>query len=253
MALDIMQTLVQYLCPTYAAEAACNTFINSQSHQIMQPFGPLLFFLFFPAVFLILFIYVGSRAILSGNRGINLLIGIAVFIFIIIQGWYPIILVIGELWFIFLPVLFIFYLITRRHSGGSSGGGPMFRIGGSDRTSQLLTAARNRVKRQISGEVTDMERQIRANIGAMEGMVKKMKRAKAGSDVDNIYRAYSELLNLVNSQLPQFRKEIEVGGPLGGFKAGPEYNRLLKKFESVQEEMKHVYDSKSNEILKKSA
>jgi hypothetical protein len=138
MALDIMQTLVELLCPTYSAQSACNAFINQPHHQVLDPFGPLLYFLFFPTVFLILFIFVGSRAVFHGNKGINLLIGVAVFIFIIINGAYPIILWIGEFWFIAIFLLFFIYLFTKRHANG--GGGPMRGFRGSKKRSWWLNA-----------------------------------------------------------------------------------------------------------------
>jgi len=179
MALDIMQTLVQFLCPTYSAQSACNAFISQPSHQVMEPMGPMLYFLFFPMVFLILFIYVGSRAIFSGHKGINLLIGVAVLAFIIIQGWYPVILWVGEFWFAILPLLFIFYLITRRHANGGGGGmsgvgkgGGMSGFGG---LKNLLEKGR-----KVTRMGKDEKREIMDAIGDVDTAIHLTKDIKSG-------------------------------------------------------------------------
>jgi hypothetical protein len=123
---EILQPLVAFFCPTSEAASACNDFINSHS-SVLPPIGPLFYFLLFPIVFTILFIYILSSTILHGGnltKGMRLLIGISVFIFIIISGWYPIMLVLSEFWFIMIIVLFGAWYFFRKHWGEKPGGGP---------------------------------------------------------------------------------------------------------------------------------
>jgi hypothetical protein len=118
---EILQPLVAFLCPTSDAASACNDFINSHS-SVLPPIGPLFYFLLFPIVFTILFIYILSSTILQGGnltKGMKLLIGISVFIFIIISGWYPVMLVLSEFWFIMIIVLFGAWYFIGKHRGGS--------------------------------------------------------------------------------------------------------------------------------------
>jgi|GEM_PF-1954722 len=130
MAIDIMQTLVELLCPTYGAQSACQNFINNPYHQVIQPLGPLIYFLFFPTVFLILLIYIGTGVVLRGNvssvKGLRLLLSVAVLVAIIIQGYYPMILWLSDLWFLLLPLIFVLFFIIRHFGGGGGGGGPMW-------------------------------------------------------------------------------------------------------------------------------
>jgi len=48
MDLDIMQALVDLLCPTAGAQSSCQQFISAPHHMTLEPFGPLIYFLFFP-------------------------------------------------------------------------------------------------------------------------------------------------------------------------------------------------------------
>jgi hypothetical protein len=215
MALDIMQTLVELLCPTYSAQSACNTYINAPAHQVLDPFGPLLYFLFFPTVFLILFIFVGSRAIFTGHKGINLLIGVAVYIFIIINGWYPIILWLGELWFVVLPVLFIFYLFTRRHTGGGSSGGGMSGVGGG-----VATRGGHWLKESILGErpldPREWPRQRKLfgdKIKILDDQIKEQKDELEQAKGDREKQAIRANITLLQTQRKEFEiKKKRIGG-----------------------------------------
>ncbi len=135
MAIDIMDALVNFLCPTSQSAMACNQFINTPHHQVLAPVGPLLYFFLFPTIFLIIFIYILSTSVLRGPtgtiKGVRILIAAGVYIFIIINGWYSIVLPLAEIWFIILPLLGILYFIVRHFTGGGGGqGGGMSLVGG---------------------------------------------------------------------------------------------------------------------------
>jgi len=163
MAMDIMQSLVGLLCPTYSAQSACQQFINQPAHQAIQPLGPLIYFLFFPTVFLILLIYIGTGVVLRGNvasvKGLRLLLAVAVLVAIVIQGYYPLILVISDIWFLLLPLIFIIFFIIR-HRGGGGGGGGMSGAGGGGLVKAIM--------RKASGVEKARADEIRARIQRLE-------------------------------------------------------------------------------------
>ena len=129
MALDIMEMLVGVLCPTNDAARTCTDFINAQSHQVMAPIGPLFYFLLFPSVFIILFIYFLSEFVISEHKGLRLLVGVTAFIFIIISGWYPLFLVLSEIWYIATIILVGFWIFLKRLKGGGKKGSGDFSLG----------------------------------------------------------------------------------------------------------------------------
>jgi hypothetical protein len=124
MADAIFELLVSFFCPTSDSASICNEFISNHS-QVLPPIGPLFYFLLFPLVFTILFVYILSSTILHGGKikWMQMLIGISVFIFIIINGWYPIMLYLSEVWFILIIVLFGMWYFLTRHKGSGEGGG----------------------------------------------------------------------------------------------------------------------------------
>jgi hypothetical protein len=125
MADAIFEVLVSFFCPTSDAASTCNEFISNHS-QVLPPLGPMFYFLLFPLVFTILFVYILSSTILHYEgkvKWIQPLIGISVFIFIIINGWYPIMLFLSEVWFIMIIILFGMWYFIGKHRGGSGGGG----------------------------------------------------------------------------------------------------------------------------------
>ena len=124
--LEILEALVSFFCPPSDSASACREFIQNHS-QVLPPIGPLFYFLLFPLVFTILFIYILSGTILQGGQKVKwmqMLIGISVFIFIIISGWYPIMLVLSEFWFIMIILLFGVWYFVGKHKRGGGGGSP---------------------------------------------------------------------------------------------------------------------------------
>jgi hypothetical protein len=131
---ELLEPLVSFFCPTSDAASACRDFISNHS-QVMPPIGPMFYFLLFPLVFTILFIYILSSTILHGGnltKGMQMLIGVSVFIFIIISGWYPIMLFLSEVWFILIIVLAgMWYFIGKHRGEGSPKQGKMPGLGGA--------------------------------------------------------------------------------------------------------------------------
>jgi len=126
---DIMEALVELLCPqnptVQNAPSMCSQFISEQAGFGLM--GQLFYFLLFPTIFLIIFIYILSSSVLKGDAGrmkmINFLIAAGVWIFIIINGYYALVLPVAKLWFFALPLLGVLYFFLRHWRGGGGGGG----------------------------------------------------------------------------------------------------------------------------------
>ena len=147
-----LEALGGVFCPTSEAASTCREFISNHS-QVLPPIGPLFYFLLFPIVFTILFIYILSSTILHGGnltKGMRLLIGISIFIFIIISGWYPVMLVLSEFWFIMIIVLFGAWYFIGKHwgekPGGGGGRGKMPGIGGAMGGLMKIKSQRDEIK-----------------------------------------------------------------------------------------------------------
>lgn len=230
MALDIMDALVNFLCPTSQSAMACNQFISTPHHQVLAPMGPFLYFFFFPTIFLIIFIYILSTSVLRGPTGrvmgIRILIALGVYIFIIINGWYSIMLPLAELWFLLLPALGLLYFIFRHFTGGGGGGGGMpgisgggaggwvSRIPGLGKLRQMEVDART-ARREIQSAITNIENSKRIQEG-----IRNKKSQRPGEDIraladiekaarDVLARYELTPLREIEGDLSKLRKKID--------------------------------------------
>ncbi len=121
---DIFDILINILCPTQGSASYCRDFLTASHHQILPPLGPLFYFLLFPSVFIILFIYFLSGRIISEHKGLRVLVGISAFIFVIISGWYPAALWLSEVWYIATIVLLGLWVFVGRLWKGRESSGP---------------------------------------------------------------------------------------------------------------------------------
>jgi len=128
--LEILNALVGVLCPTSEAASTCNQFISSHSN-ILPPVGPIVYFLLFPAVFTILFIMIlMSKVNVARDNRVKLLVGITAFIFIIISGYYPIMLILSEFWYLVIVLLGFIWFVTGHFGRGDDNQGGQQRRGG---------------------------------------------------------------------------------------------------------------------------
>lgn len=179
MAAEILEPIIGFLCPTPDSASACRDFISSHS-SILPPIGPLFYFLLFPAVFTIVFIYILSGSVVGGSLkagGFRLLIGVTAFIFIIISGWYPLMLVLSEFWYIAAIILAGFWYFIGSHFGksGGGGGGPggkMSAPGNRGIVGGALNYTGEILKK--GGKETEAERILSTRINALEDLQKAM-------------------------------------------------------------------------------
>jgi len=111
MAVDIFEMLVNIL-------KINQNLVNEYSSQ--GPLYQLFYLFFFPMVFIIIFIYLLSNAVMKEHKGLRLLISVGILAFIILQGYYSWFVTISKFWFFGLIFLGFFYFIIARRGGGGA-------------------------------------------------------------------------------------------------------------------------------------
>ncbi|MBN1896814.1 MAG: hypothetical protein JW789_03770 [Candidatus Aenigmarchaeota archaeon] len=132
---DILTMLQQLLC--YGNYSCMQEF----QQYMYQPVEGLFYAIFFPVVFIIIFIYIIAGTVGQFNRGIRLLVAMAVFAFIILQGWYGFFISLSKMWLIIIVLLGFLWMLLHTFVGrgrgegtakGRTGGHDGFKIAGID-------------------------------------------------------------------------------------------------------------------------
>lgn len=131
---DISQITQQFLC---YGNSDCANLFNQYTYQPMEG---IFYLIFFPIVFIIVFIFLLSNKLFGGHKGLKILISVAFFAFIILQGWYYWFMQLGKIWYIGIIILGFFWLLLYGLRGGIGGsGGAQARAGGASKASSILT------------------------------------------------------------------------------------------------------------------
>ena len=142
MAADLLAMIIEFL------RINCST-VNCYTGQ---PLEAVFYLVFFPSVFIILFIYILSNFIVKGGktgpRGLRILIAITIYMFIVIGGWYSIFVMVSKIWWIVIILLFGFWIfVVHIAGGGESGKGAMPPVGRRGLLGHISTKFREKVGR----------------------------------------------------------------------------------------------------------
>ena len=159
----------------------------------------LFYVLFFPTVFIILFVYIVTGAIISkigGAQGaFRILISVALYAFIIFEGFYSTFASLSRVWWLLLVTLVGLWLFIRQfiHGGGNSGGSPMSGFKGKRSGSSVQLSQRFLSK--LSGNVKKKKVAIEQSMKELEGIVKSIekeaKNPSPGTDIGNLRKEYN--------------------------------------------------------------
>ncbi len=97
------------------------------------PLYQIFFLVLFPTIFLIFFIYIASNLAVHSHKGIRILVAVAIYAFIVLQGYYKWFVIISKFWIFGLIVLAFLWIILsrgREPSGGGGGGGAQGKTSG---------------------------------------------------------------------------------------------------------------------------
>ena len=217
---ELLDAAAQVLCPTPDSFNACQQFINELASE--GPVQQMLFFLFFPTIFIILFIYILTTRfpLISENKGIRFLMAIAIFALTIVQGWYPAALAISRFWFIAVIILGGLWFFVGGHFRGRQEGGTgrLYGITGGKAGRSLLKemllgkklinpmeiAANNRLiedeKKILEARIKTLQDELKKYVGAghereREHIVASIKNLKAQiAELDKIKKEHYEYI-----------------------------------------------------------
>jgi hypothetical protein len=231
---EILNWLVGFFCPTSEAASTCREFISSHS-DVLPPIGPIFYFLLFPAVFTILFIMIlmDSVKVAQGNKGIKVLLGVTAFVFIIISGWYPIMLILSEFWYIAIILLgFLWFLKGHFGKGGGDKGGgvkggmPGLAMGG------LGDQFQERMFKKASGQEGRMKKLVNAELENLKGIASGIE-----SHNESSWRAWPAARASASNAIQEYQSMVSVGGI-------PIMSDLDKKIEEMQAIIKKLDNKK---------
>jgi hypothetical protein len=215
MAVDLFDMLVQILqiSPTLANEYAAQ-----------GPIYQLFYLFFFPMVFIILLIYIIMRRF-SDNRGLSILVGVAVLAFIILQGWYTFFAYLSRFWIAILVILgfiwtFFYHKEKKAAEGGKGRAVSAFGGLGSQITKRLYSKA--------VGVEKELEHEVERGIKAVESST---------TDV-----SFTEAKAAAETALMKYRESIDIAGTS---KFASRYNEFEKKLnKAIEEQRKKLHIKK---------
>ena len=177
---DITEILMSILCQQNTL-TQCQQFVQEYATVWEQT----IYFFFFPTVFVILFIHVLSKKLASNiGEKFRILIGVAIFVFIVMQGWYYYLLLLSKFWYISVIVLgglWAFLNIGLRKTGGggsSASHGSVFQKAIGSASGYFS----KRVGVAIRGDEESMNKKIKMEEDRIEVLEKRVQEAEKQGD-----------------------------------------------------------------------
>jgi hypothetical protein len=228
---DIYGILISVLCPTQGSDSVCRDFINAPGHQTLAPLGPLFYFLLFPSVFIILFVFILSGRMVHQHAGVRLLFGVTAFIFIIISGWYPVFLFLSEFWYMFAIMLIGLWVFVKMFWGGGGGNGPkgsnMPGMGGLNSLG-IGDQIKTRIRKEMTGEMKTLRETIDLDLRELEAIQNRIK-----SGDSEAWKAYPPIREACNQAISEYSRAISIGGVAVGGGLKSKIERLEKMIEGL--------------------
>lgn len=88
-------------------------------YSTVSPLEQIFYLFFFPTLFIIVFIYILTSRWMGEHKGLQILIAVAVYAFIIFQGLYNWFVFLSQYWLIGLIILGFIWLVFRPRGGGA--------------------------------------------------------------------------------------------------------------------------------------
>ena len=173
------------------------------------------YLVFFPTLFLIVFVYILTSRWMAEHKGLRILIAAAVYAFIIFQGLYEWFVVLSKYWLFGLIGLGAFWFIFRPKGSG----------GGGAKVSQGMTRGKGGgvlgLAYGLAGNLVPtgaQENEIRSITGSINSVYNQV---KLGKEVQNLIGQVTEQINLLSKQrtfsgrdkiVKQLRHDLEQAG-----------------------------------------
>ena len=188
-----------------------------------NPIYQLFYLFFFPTIFILIFIYlITSKGPISQQKGLKLLVSVAVFAFIIISGYYSYFVMFSEYWLFGLLILGVVYMFWSR--GGFYG-----KEGQTAQTKGISGGLRGDLFKVIKGKMTG---EFKDRVQMIESQMKVIENAyhQSGGDVHKMDMmigggGVAATMDRLSNEITSLRTEMSVQGfPL------KEYHNLVKRF-----------------------
>lgn len=220
---DVLQVLQQFLC--YGGNQGCIQ--EFQSYAFKPPMEGLFYLVVFPIVFIIVFIYLLAHKLFPTHRGLNILISVAFFAFIILQGLYQWFMMLGKIWYIALIILGFFWLALYGLRGGIGGpGGGQGRAFGMGGGGGGLTG---RIMGRVIKKATGAEK---ATLDLIETQLALFKTLQPGN------RDIGKVSYDISTALSQYWQEIQLGGGIPDPTSLHKYKKLIAEYKRLAREKK---------------
>jgi hypothetical protein len=230
---DIVDLLVGLLC-MQNTQSRCQQFLAGYNDVVQ-----LVWLVFFPTVFLLIFIYLLAEGIVKGVEGnskkkLQTLLSVAIYLFIIFQGWYHIFLSLSRFWFIAVIVLSGFFVFINKMGGAGRSGS-----GGKGLASGLKKELGGKLFRKyVSGQKKDMLHHIDVELDNLENIKKDIEEARSDTskDVSRLREVFTLTLERIEHHLEELRKEESLGGVVV---LGTEYKKRERRLHDLTKEIRN--------------
>ncbi|UCD02941.1 MAG: hypothetical protein JSV63_04120 [Candidatus Aenigmatarchaeota archaeon] len=224
----VLEILQQFLC---YGNSSCISEFQSYAYQ---PIEGIFYLVFFPIVFILVFIYIISSAVgtFRETKKFRILIAVAVFAFIILQGWYHFFLILGQLWLLVLVILGVFWIILHTFVGGASGGGARSRVAGVEGGGGAMGSLLKRIRSDVTGETKRLENELNM---ALEEMKIVENAVKSGDS--QAFRMIASSLDRMHALRREYIALLK--GP-GGFRIGGKFRQFEAKIDKAIKRLQHL-------------
>lgn len=233
---EIVDTLINILCQQ-GTSSKCSQFVFTYPDVTQQ----IVWLVFFPSVFLLLFIiFIANGVAKEPAVKYKTLVAIAIYVFIVFQGWYHYFLTLSKYWFIGVIILGGIYVVIHKMGAagrGNEGGGGRSR--GLSRIKEDITGKLYR--KYVSGETKDTVHHIEMELRNLENIKRDIDRADPGKDVTRLREVFTQFLERLETHLGELRKEEAVGGIVV---LGKDYKRLHERFNNLTRDIRRRLSKK---------
>jgi hypothetical protein len=195
---DVLSVIQQFLC--YGSQPCIQEF----NQYAYKPAEGIFYAVFFPIVVILLFVYIVSGAVGALRApGFRILIGVALFAFIVLQGWYYFFILASKLWFLVLFLLgglwFVIHTFTGRESGGGGGAkGRTLSFGSDNKVINFLQDTTGKIINPV--EAKKLHNMMDRDMKILEGNRATLeKRAKSVKEQNAAKEVYDEIAHIDRS------------------------------------------------------
>jgi len=213
---SVLELIQDFLC---YGNSQCMQEFNRYAYQ---PIEGIFYLVFFPILFIIVFVYLLSNKLFAHQKGLRVLLAVAIFALIILQQWYFLFMQLGKMWYFGLIILGFFWLLLYGLRGGIGG---QARARGEEEGGGMTNSLLSRIKKDVTGETKALEHEIDMALNE----VKIVEEAVRGGDTQ-AWRMAATLLEKLHALRREYLALIR--GP-GGFKFGGKFQHIESKIDQA--------------------